>query len=69
MDKDAPIIKSAIGRAMPEIISRNLFKKLGNFKPKKEKAIPNNAEIIIGFRKMLLSIVINDLIFFLFVAE
>jgi len=37
---------------MPETISRNLFKKLGNFKPKKEKVIPNNEEIIIGFRKM-----------------
>ena len=33
-DRDAPMIKSAIGRAMLEIISKNLFKKLGNFRPK-----------------------------------
>jgi hypothetical protein len=63
-DKDAPMIKSAIGRAMPETISRNLFKKLGNFKLKKEKIIPTNAEMTIGFNKMFLSIFINDVIFF-----
>ena len=63
------MIKRAIGRAMLETISRNPCKKLGNFKPKNEKVIPNNAEIIIGFKKMLLRIVINDLIFFFFVAE
>jgi hypothetical protein len=63
-DKDAPMIKSAIGRAMPETISRNLFKKLGNFKLKKEKIIPTNAEMTIGFKKMFFSIFINDVIFF-----
>ena len=68
-DNDAPMIKSAIGRAMPEIISRNLCKKLGNFKPKKEKTIPTNEEMIIGFKKMLFSIVMNDLTFFLFPPE
>ena len=60
-DRDDPMIKSAIGRAMLETISRNLFKKLGNFRPNKEKVIPTNAEMIIGFKKMVLSIFINDL--------
>ena len=68
-DKDAPMIKSAIGRAILETISRNLFKKLGNFKPKKEKIIPINAEMIIGFKKMLFSIFIIDLILSLFLPE
>jgi hypothetical protein len=63
-DKDALMIKGAIGRAILETISRNLFKKLGNFNPKKEKIIPTNAEMTIGFNKMFLSIFINDVIFF-----
>jgi len=68
-DKDAPMIKSAIGKAMPETISRNLCKKLGNFKPKKEKIIPTNAEIIIGFEKILFSIFMSDLNVCFFVLE
>ena len=68
-ERDAPMIKSAIGRAIMETISRNLFKKLGNFKPKKEKLIPTNAEIIIGLKKMLLSIRINNLSLFLLIPE
>ena len=68
-DKDAPMIKRAIGRAILEVISRNLFKKLGNFRPKKEKVIPTNAEMIIGFRKIVLSILISDLNLCLFVPE
>lgn len=68
-DKDAPMIKSAIGRAMPEIISRNRFKKFVNFKPKKEKINPTNAEMTIGLKKIFFSIFINDVIFFLFLLE
>ena len=68
-DKDAPMINRAIGRAIPETISRNLYKKLGNFKPKKEKIIPDIAERTIGLRMMFFSISINDAIFFLFLPE
>ena len=60
-DRDAPIIKRAIGRAIPEIIFSELFIKPGNFKLKKENIIPINAETIIGLMDIPLSMLNNDL--------
>ena len=60
-DRDAPMIKRAIGRAIPEIIFSELFIKPGNFKLKKENIIPINAETIIGLMDIPLSMLNNDL--------
>ena len=59
-DRDAPMIKRAMGRAISETIFSELFIKPGNFKLKKENIIPINAETIIGLMDIPLSMFNND---------
>ena len=63
------MIKSAMGRAIPATISKDLHKKTGKAKAKKENIIPTNEEIIMGFRKILVSILMSDIMVFLFLLE
>ena len=59
-DRDAPMIKRAMGSAISETIFSELFTKPGNFKLQKENIIPINAETIIGLMDIPLSMFTND---------
>lgn len=48
-DRDAPIIKRAIGRDISDTIFSELFMNPGKLRLKKENNSPMNAEMIIGF--------------------
>ena len=68
-EREAPIIKRASGRAILEIISKNLCKTIGRSRPKNENANPAKEEIMIGFKQMARTIFRNDALADLLVPE